>query len=428
MNKESLYLTSLHSIAFYEKFEARRIMNVRQDFPVLNETRNGKPIVYFDSTCVSLKPKPVIDAINAYYTNYTACGGRSFHKFGMETTEIYDKSRSLVANFIGAPTANSCSFVRNTTEAMNIIAQGLKWKNSDVIVSEDVAHNSNLVPWMRLASEGKITHKLVRTSFDGKITAEHLEEFMTRDVKLVSLGHTSNLTGYTVPAKEIIKLAHDYGAFVLLDAAQSVPHLPIDVKDLDVDFLAFSAHKMCGPSGMGVLYIKPGLENEVELLISGGDTVADVTEEGPKYAHAPERYEAGLQNYAGIAGTGAASEYLSQAGMDNVQAHELELIRKLVKGLIDLNLPGFKLTGPPYPEERAGLAAFAVSEIEPEMVAMMLDENANIFVRVGHHCCHLWHHRFHLPATIRPSIYIYNTSEEVQLFLDTLEDIFAQFR
>jgi cysteine desulfurase/selenocysteine lyase len=402
-------------------------MNVRKDFPVLNETRNGKPIIYLDSTCVALKPKPVIEAILAYYENYTACGGRSFHKFGIETTEIYENTRSLVAEFIGAPTPNSCSFVRNTTEGMNIISQGLKWKKNNVVISEDVAHNSNLVPWMQLASQGKIIHKMIEVGLDGKIFVEQLEELMTRDVKLVSFGHTSNVTGYTIPAKEIIKLAHDYNALVLLDAAQSVPHLPVNVKDLDVDFLAFSLHKMCGPSGMGILYIKPGLESDVNLLITGGDTVVDVTENGPKFAQAPARYEAGLQNYAGIAGTGAAIKYLSQIGMEKIRAYELELIRKLVKGLVDLNLPGFKLVGPPYPEKRAGLASFAVSDVDPDMVAMLLDENANVFVRVGYHCCHLWHHRLQLPATLRPSLYIYNTFDEVRIFLDTLSDIFAQF-
>ncbi|MFX0090129.1 MAG: aminotransferase class V-fold PLP-dependent enzyme [Candidatus Hodarchaeota archaeon] len=401
---------------------ALNISKIRNDFPVLHQQKNDKPIVYLDNACMSLRPTAVIDTIKQYYLEFSACGGRTIHKLGMAVTEGVESARKKVMNFINAKKSSECIFTGNTTNGINIVAMGLGLSKGDLVISEDYAHNSNVIPWQMLKRQNGIIHHLLETGSDALFTIETLDTMLRKSQaskKLVSLCHVSNVTGYAIPAKEIIKVAHDHDALVLLDSAQSVPHQPVDVQKLDVDFLAFSIHKMCGPSGIGVLYGKEEFLETLTPRLVGGGTVVNVTEEGPEFAKTPDRFEAGLQNYAGIIATGTTIDYLQNLGMENIHRYEKTLAKYLFIGLKELNLP-LKTLGPQNPAKREGLAAIAFDNINAHDIAMLLDEE-NIFTRSGTHCTHLWHNKLGINATLRPSLYFYNTKQEIQFFLDTLE-------
>ncbi len=407
---------------------ALNLSKIRNDFPVLHQQKNGKPIVYLDNACMSLRPISVFNAIKKYYLEYSACGGRTIHKLGLLVTEEVEAARVKVQNFINAKQAEECIFTGNTTNGINMVSMGIGLSKDDLVISEDYAHNSNLVPWQILKQRYGITHHLLETGIDALFTLEALDTVLQKSdapKKFVSLCHTSNVTGHTIPAKEIIKVAHENEALVLLDGAQSVPHQTIDVQELDVDFLAFSIHKMCGPSGVGVLYGKKELLQTLTPIIVGGGTVANVTEAGPEFARAPECFEAGLQNYAGIIASGAAIDYLQNLGMKNVHRHVKTLGKSLFSGLKELKLP-LRILGPQNPDQRENLVTIEFYNINAHDIAMLLDEE-NIFTRSGRHCTHLWHNKHGINATLRPSVYIYNTKEEIQFFLDTLEKSVKMF-
>ncbi|MFC2174996.1 aminotransferase class V-fold PLP-dependent enzyme [archaeon] len=396
-------------------------MNVRKDFPILEKKINGKPIIYFDNSCVTLKPTQVVDAMNKYYTDFTACHGRSAHAFAQETTNHFEESRRTVEKFVNAG-KNEIIFTRNTTEAINIVANGLDLKGGTVVTT-NLEHNSNLVPWLRLAKHG-VSHKMVPVT-DGFLDLERLAEAVDKDTKLVSLVHTSNVTGATLDAREAAKIAHDNGALLLLDSAQAAPHTPIDVKKMDVDFLAFSGHKMVGPSGTGALYGKKELLENLDQFLLGGSTVKDVSATDWVPEDLPGKFEAGLQDYAGAMGFAAAADYLMRIGMDNVRDFEKELGAHLLDGLAGID----KVTvfGGDAPE-RAALASFTVDGMEPHDVALIMNESHNIFLRSGMHCAHLFHKETGLPkGTVRASLYIYNTKEEVDTFVSVLSDVVNTF-
>ncbi|MHA1448619.1 MAG: aminotransferase class V-fold PLP-dependent enzyme [Candidatus Hodarchaeales archaeon] len=401
------------------------IQQIRRDFPTLSTERNGMPIVYLDSACMSLKPKQVIEVMNRYYTENTACAGRSPHKFSIEVTEAYEEARHKLGNFINAKEAAEIVWTKNTTEGVNIVMQGMDWKDGDVIISDSAAHNSNLIPWINRSAKGTVKHVLMPVGVDGKFDIEKFEELMSANkVKLVSFCHTSNVTGVTIPAKDICKIVHDHGSLFMLDAAQSVPHRPVDVQDIGVDFIAGSMHKALGPTGTGFLYGKYDLLDEINSLILGGETVQDVVyPDKVKYSNPPNKFEAGLQDYAGIIGVGAAVDYLSKIGMENIEKYEHELAEKLIKGLLDMSIDGFKLIGPPD-SNRCALAAFYIQDIHSHDLAILMDEK-NIFLRAGFHCTHGFHHSHGLHGTLRPSGYLYNTIEEIKFFLDSLEEIIS---
>ncbi|MHA2368361.1 MAG: aminotransferase class V-fold PLP-dependent enzyme [Candidatus Hodarchaeales archaeon] len=321
------------------------VKQLREDFPPLSVMRNEKPIVYLDSACMALKPKPVINAIMEYYEEHTACGGRSHHHFGLTTTKKCEKAREKFATFINAETPEECVWVRNATEAINYVANGLSFETRDTVISEDSAHNSNLIPWMHLQEQNKIKHHTLDINLDGKIDLDELSALLSNKTRLVSLCHLSNVLGSTIPAKEIISMCHDNGAYVLLDSAQSFPHQKIDVKALDVDFMAVSMHKACGPTGIGMLYGKEKLLEDLNQTLVGGETVTDVFTDRVIYAKGPHRFEAGLQNYAGMIATGAAIDYLSSLGMEAIEEHERKLSRRLIKGIKDLPFPFVKVLG-----------------------------------------------------------------------------------
>ena len=394
---------------------------IRQDFPILQESGGNKPLVYFDNACQSLRPRAVIDAISQYYLKSSACSGRSMHRLAAEVTRGVDQARAAAAKFLGAAKKDEIVFTRNTTEAINLVAHSLGLKAGDVVLIGDKEHNSNLIPWQRLAQKQGVVVRIVPSLADNTFDLNAFERMLEGPVKLVALGYTSNLDGVTLPAAEVIKQAHQHGALVLLDAAQSAPHRPINVKALDVDFLALSGHKMLGPSGTGVLYGKYQLLEALEPFMVGGDTVASSTYTSCEFLPPPEKFEAGLQDYAGILGLDAAVRYLQGVGFDAIQKQELLLNQSITAGIKDI--PGLKLLGPADPKLRGGVVSFYIEGIDSHRIALMLDQMAGIMVRSGQHCVHSWFNAHHILGSVRASTYFYNLPEEADLFVASLKKI-----
>lgn len=371
---------------------------------------------------MTLKPVQVISAMDEYYNEYPVCGGRSIHKMAKKVDEKVEAAREKMQKFLGAGSNHEIVFTRNTTEALNIVAYSLDFNKGDVVLTTDREHNSNLVPWQVQAKKRGIKHQIVHSNPDNTFNLEKFEEELgkNKNVRLVSMVHTANLDGYTIPAEEIIKISHEHGALVMLDGAQSAPHKPIDVRKLDVDFFALSVHKMVGPSGMGVLYGKQELLEELEPFIVGGDTVEDTTYETAKFMPPPEKFEAGLQNYAGMIGSGAAVDYLTDVGLSNIEAHEEKLNRIITNGIKDM--PGVEIIGPADPKLRAGIVSFTVDMPHGDAhdIALVLDETENIEVRSGAFCVHSWFNYKKCDAAVRASVYLYNTEEEARKFVDVL--------
>ncbi len=401
------------------------VQRIRKDFPCLHKEINGKLPIYFDTACTALRPKLVIDAMNEYYHEFPSCGGRSVHKYGTEVTIRCDDSRVCLQRFLNAERPEEIIFMKNTTEGINLVAHTLGLKEGDIVLGGDKEHNSNLVPWQVLSERVGSKHDIVESDENGAFSLENFKEKMTPKVKLVSIAQTSNLDGSTVPGKELVEIAHDNGSLVLFDGAQSVPHRKMDVQELDLDFLCFSAHKMCGPSGMGVLYGKYDLLDKMDSFLVGGSSVADTTYDDYKLLKPPQKYEAGLQNFAGIIGTCAAVKYLMEIGMENVHEYELRLNR-LATGLLS-EIPELTILGPEV-ENRGGITAFLVDGMEPHDVAMILDEIANIMIRSGMHCNNSWFNAHGIRGSSRASFYIYNTEDEVRTFKEELERIVGEFR
>ena len=394
---------------------------IRRDFPLFEKETNGKPLVYFDNACMSLKPLSVIKAITEYYYDYPACGGRSGHKLADTVTKKVASAREKIAKFINAKHAHEIIFTRNTTEGINLIAHSLKLNSGDIILTTDKEHNSNLIPWQVLAKKTGIIHKIVESKPDNTFDLKKFKSAMSSKIKLVAMVHTSNLDGVSIPAKEIIKIAHSYGALVLLDAAQSAPHKKIDVIDLDVDFLAFSGHKILGPTGTGVLYGKKKLLENLEPFMTGGETVEFSTYLDHKFLPSPEKFEAGLQDYAGIIGLGEAVEYLKNVGYDNIKEQEYKLNKYLTEAI--LKIPKAKIIGPEDPNLRNGIVSFYIEGIDSHQIAILLDEGANVMIRAGQHCVHSWFNAHNIITSARVSLNFYNTMEEAEIFVNSLNKI-----
>lgn len=393
------------------------VEKMREDFKILN---GGKAPVYFDSACMSLKPNLVVEAINDYYFNFPACAGRSSHKLGDKVTKKIQETRQLVMKFINADNENEIIFTRNTTEGINLLANSFNFQKGDVVLITDKEHNSNLVPWLVLRDKIGIQVKILSSKEDNTFDLEKFSE-LVQGVKLVSMVHTSNLDGVTNPVKEIIEIAHKNNALVLLDAAQSIPHKKIDVKDLDVDFLAFSGHKMLGPTGTGVLYGKYKLLEKLSPFIVGGETVEYTTYDDYKMLPLPEKFEAGLQDYAGIIGLGEAIKYLEKIGFDDITKHELKLNAYITDEM--LKIPKIKIIGPKDPALRAGIINFYIENTDMHKFALMLDNMANICIRSGQHCVHSYFDSRKIKNSARVSLYFYNTMEEAELFIKNLNKI-----
>jgi len=443
-------LTSAHSLEW-----------VRKDFPSLKNLQNGNPPVYFDNACNTLVPGRVIEAFTEYYNDFPACGeGRSRHWFAQEVTDRIDGnsdrgmkgSRHIIKDFIHADSHKEIIFTLNSSHGVNIVALGTQFKPGDVVLHTDKEHNSNLIPWLRLRKKGIIKTIPIDTTEDGEIDLDMFEDTLKNNrVRLVSMGYTSNLTGYTIPAKEIIGLAHRYGAKVLLDGAQTVPHQAVDVKELDVDFLVFSLHKMCGPRGVGVLYGKAEYlgkevleENETEDVVLptmlGGDTIIDTTYEEYNLLMPPERFEVGLQDYPGQIAASAAVGYLLEVGMHNIREQEKLLNTYLSEKLLERygDLGWFNILGPSDPSKRSGILSFEIKRPNANGIAEELSEKRNVMIRDGQFCVHSYLNKVfgqgwsgpQLPANqrmmYRASFYFYNTIEECDIFLETLEEVFRE--
>lgn len=394
------------------------VEKIRQDFPILQKQINGKPIIYMDNACMTLRPVQVIEKINEYYREYPACGERSLHKLGRRVDEEVEKARETLKKFINAKNTKEIIITKNTTEGINLVANSLGLKSGDVVLGTEKEHNSNLLPWQKLAAKG-VKHDFVKSAADGGFSLENFREKLNKNVRLVAMVHTSNLDGTSIPAKEIIKIAHDNGSLVLLDGAQSVPHHEIDVRKLDVDFLAFSGHKMLGPSGTGILYGKERLLEKLSPFLVGGGTVIDTTQTEAKFEELPQKFEAGLQHYAGIIGLGEAANYLMRIGRGSVEKHETMLNRMVTESLAGL----VDMIGPKEADKRSGIFSFNYGKADPHEIAMMLDEMENICVRSGAHCVHSWFNMHNLKGSVRASFYLYNTAQECNKFVETIKRI-----
>lgn len=396
------------------------LKKIRLDFKILGKLTNGTAPIYFDNACMSLKPNSVVEAINSYYYNFPACAGRSSHKLGEQVTKKVRETRLAVSKFINADSGREIIFTRNTSEALNLLANSLDFRKGDIVLLTDKEHNSNLIPWLILKEKKGIEVKIIRSKEDNTFDLENFSK-LVRGVKLVSIVHTSNLDGVTNPVKEITEIAHKNNALVILDAAQSVPHRKINVKNLDVDFLAFSGHKMLGPTGIGVLYGKYKLLEKLSPFIVGGETVEYSTYESYKMLPVPEKFEAGLQDYAGIIGLGEAIKYLEKIGFDNIAEHELKLNTYITNEM--LKIPKIKIIGPKEPEKRSGIINFYIDNTDMHQVALMLDNMANISIRTGQHCVHSWFNDRKIKNSARASLYFYNTLEEAELFIINLNKV-----
>jgi len=398
---------------------------IRQDFPLLKDKKEGEAPIYFDNACMTLKPEPVIKAIMEYYREYPGCGGRSIHKIAAQVSAKYEETRQLVAAHLNAGLPEEIVFTRNTTESINIISRGFEFQKGDEVLTTDREHNSNLVPWHVAAKNRGIVHKVVPSNDDNSFNIENFKEMMSGKVKLISMVHTSNLDGYTIPARDIIEIAHDHGARVLLDGAQSAAHRKVDLKEIDVDFFAFSVHKMMGPTGMGILYGKQHLLENVEPLIVGGETVSSSYYDHSYLLNAPEKFEAGLQNYAGVAGTGAAVEYIRSIGLDALHEHEVMLNKYMTHAMSDIGQ--VRIIGPLKAEERGGIMSFIVDGIDAHDIALVMDEIANVMMRSGMHCVHSWFNSKGLKGSARVSFYAYNTKKEIDIFMGHFRSFLEQF-
>jgi cysteine desulfurase/selenocysteine lyase len=410
------------------------IAKIRKDFSSLQQKRNGKLPIYFDNACLTLKPKQVIEAMDDYYHNFPACGGhgRSGHWFANKVNEKVEEARENIRKFINAKSTKEIIFTRNTTEGLNLVAKSFGFKEGDEVLTTDREHNSNLCPWKNLEAKGIIKHKIVPSNPDNTFNIESFKKMLTSKVKLVSMAHTSNLDGYTIPAEEIIKICHNNGVMVMLDGAQSAPHKTIDVQKLDVDFFVFSIHKMCGPTGMGILYGKENLLKELEPFVVGGDTVADTFyDKYPIYLESPAKFEAGLQDYAGMIGAGAAVEYLMHIGVDNITQHEFELNKYLTENLSQYE--ELEIIGPKDPKLRGGIFTFFAKKKGLSVIAEECDKRNNIMLRSGEFCVHSWFNgkgvdRESGIGIIRASLYFYNTLEECEIFVNTVKEILQEFK
>jgi len=384
---------------------------LKKDFPLLQQTMHGRPLTYLDSGATSQKPAAVIAAVEAYYRDSNANVHRGVYELAERATAAYEGARERVAAFIGA-TPSETIFVRNATEGINLVSHTWGRENvraGDVIVLTVLEHHSNLVPWQMLAESTGATLEFIDLNADGTLQMDSLQRHLDSGrVKLVACTYISNVMGSITPVKDVVTRAHAAGAVVLIDAAQAVPHLPVDVRDLDVDFLVCTGHKMLAPMGIGVLYGRLSILESMPPFLGGGEMIRRVGLRSSTWNDLPWKFEAGTPSVGDAVGLGAAVEYLQGAGMDAVCEHDLRLGRYAAQRLAEI--PGLTIYGP---EERAGLVAFAVDGIHPHDMASLLDEDG-IAVRAGHHCTQPLHEWLHVPATTRASFYLYNDESDVE--------------
>lgn len=396
----------------------------RQDFPALSPRHGGPPPVYLDSACMSLVPRAVLDALEEYYTDYPGCAGRSLHRFAEEVGHRYEAARQSFARFLGAPSPDGIVFLRNATEAINLVGQGLDWKAGDRVLITDQEHNSNLVVWQRLAAQRGIRLVHLRLPADGTFDGEALDRELDRGVRLVSFFQTSNLDGRSLPVREIAERAHRKGAEVLIDGCQAAPHQPVDLAHLGADFYALSLHKMLGPSGTGLLAGSPERLARLSPLVVGGETVEWTTLTEHLLRPPPHRFEAGLQNYAGVLGAAAGLRYLEQVGLDEVEAHDRSVNARVTKALADE--PRVRPLGPADPAQRPSIYSFTLDGVDPNDAALFLDEGYRVMVRSGMHCVHSWYRERGLSGSLRASFYLYTSPKDIDTFVTGLTELLGR--
>lgn len=403
----------------------RSIVNsyaLRNDFPIFKKKINGNELVYLDNASTTQKPYSVIDSITDFYTNYNSNIHRAVYQLAEEATELYEQSREKIANFINVR-PEEIVFTRNTTESINLIAHS--WarsnlKKDDGIVITELEHHSNIVPWQILCQEIGTRLEYVGIDENGFLDLEHMIELISsKKVKLVSLSHMSNVLGTIVPIEGIIKAAHEHGIPVIVDGAQSVPHMPVNVKNMDCDFLVFSAHKMLGPTGVGVLYAKKEFLEKMRPFMGGGDMIKEVFKFHTNYNEVPYKFEAGTPNIADVVGFGAAIDYLEKIGMENIRRHEITLTEYALESILSLKY--VTVYGPRDPKYRGGVISFNIADIHPHDLATIMNDHG-IAIRSGHHCAQVLMQRLDVPATSRASFYIYNTKEEIDKFVNAIKE------
>lgn len=397
------------------------VQRIRQDFPILQQQINGKPLIYLDSTASSQKPLCVIEAMNTYYREYNANVHRGIYQISEKASEAYETARKKVGRFINARSWREVIFTRNATESINLVAYswGLtNFKAGDVILTSEMEHHANLIPWQQLAARTGATVKYIPVDQHGYLDMATFDAWLTPAVKLVAITQMSNVLGTVTPVGEIVQKAHAIGALVLLDGAQAVPHMPTDVQAFDCDFLAFSGHKMLGPTGIGVLWARKEILADMPPFLTGGDMIKKVTFEGCEWNELPWKFEAGTPAIAEVVGLGAAVDYLNEVGMHNVRLHEIELTTYAFDRLSQVE--GIRIYGPHDPTARGGAVAFTLGDIHPHDIAAVLD-GEGICVRAGHHCAMPLHDKLGLQATARASFYVYNTHQEVDRLAEGLD-------
>ncbi|MBO20665.1 MAG: cysteine desulfurase CsdA [Chloroflexi bacterium] len=401
------------------------VNKVRQDFPLLNQQVNGNPLVYLDNGATSQKPQSVIDAIVSYYTTTNSNVHRGVHTMSQQATDHYEGARTKIRRFINAGEDHEIIFTRNTTESINLVAHSYARQNvrpgDDIIVS-NMEHHSNIVPWQMVCEEKGANLKVVPIDDNGELLMDEYEKLLSPRTKLVSITHVSNALGTILPAAEIVRLAHAQGAPVLLDGAQAVPHMPVDMQALDCDFYAFSGHKLFGPTGIGVLYGKTKYLEAMPPFLGGGEMIKSVTFEKTIYNDLPYKFEGGTPDIAGAIGLGAAVDYVTNLGFDQITAHEEELLRYGTEALNAID--GVQLVG--TAPHKAGILSFVMDKAHPHDIGTILDEQG-IAIRTGHHCAQPVMQRFQIPATARASLAFYNTKEDIDALVKGIDRVIEVF-
>lgn len=408
-------------------FTAAELNQIRADFPILSrEIKPGKKLIYLDSTATAQKPAEVIEAMDRYYRQTNANIHRGVHTLAEEATAGYEQARERIARFIGARSPREIIYTRNATEAINLVAYTwarANFKAGDLVILTEMEHHSNLVPWQQLAAERGIRLEFIPVTEEGLLDLAVYKELLKQEPKLVAFTHMSNVLGTITPAAEIIRLAHQAGAMTLIDGAQSVPHFAVNAQQLDVDFLAFSGHKMCGPTGIGILYGKEALLKAMPPFLGGGDMIRKVSLRTFTPNDLPAKFEAGTPAIAEAIGLGAAVEYLSKIDMERIAAHEHHLAEYALERLQEVS--GLTIFGSPS-HLRGGVVSFTLKGIHPHDVAQILD-GEGIAVRAGHHCAMPLHDKFGLPATTRASFYLYSLQEEIDSLVAGIEKVKRYF-
>ena len=406
------------------------VAKIRKDFPILSKTVYGKPLVYLDNAATSQKPRQVIQALVDYYEGYNSNVHRGVHALSMEATQRYEEARQKIADFIGAGSSEAVIFVRNTTEAINLVAG--TWavanlKAGDEILTTEMEHHSNLVPWQKLAKEKGVVLRFVPVTDQGTLDISNLDSLLNERTRLVAFNHMSNVLGTINPVDELTRAARAKGALVLLDGAQSVPHMPVNVQELDCDFMAFSGHKMMGPTGIGVLYVKPSITDQMEPFLRGGEMVKQVWLEDATWNDLPMKFEAGTPNIADTIALGAAVDYLQALDMSQVRQHETQITAYALESFRELK-EDLEMYGPEDLNIRGGIVSFYAHDVHPHDLGTMLDREG-IAIRAGHHCAMpLVRDRLGKAATARASFYVYNTEEEVDQLVEALKQALRFFK